>query len=632
MLLDKINSPSDLKQFNFDQLLELCKELSGFYIKSMSSIGGHLGGSLGVLELTVAVHYVFNTPKDKLIWDVGHQAHIHKILTGRRDKIMTLKQEEGLSAFTKRSESVYDPFGAGHSSTSISAALGMEVAHILEQKNNRAIAIIGDGALGAGMAYEALNNAGAFQNRLIVILNDNKMSISPSVGALNNHLSEISSHSHTYHNLRYAFKTSIPESPVKQMVKKTVKTIEKNFKQENIFENLGFDYLGPIDGHNLEELINILEKVKNSDVQKPVLLHVLTEKGRGFYSPTGEQENFHAVAPFCPDTRIQAKSAAQAVSYTQSFATRLIEEAKKDSKIIAITAAMSSGTGLDEFQKTLPDRFFDVGIAEQHAVTFAAGLACEGMKPFVAIYSTFLQRAYDQVVHDVAIQNLPVRFALDRAGLVGDDGATHAGSFDLSYLSTLPNFVVMAPSDENILAQMVSTAARYDYGPIAFRYPRGSGVGVNIESPHLLPIGKGRVILEGNDIAIISVGTRLSEAMKAAKILNENHNINITVVDAMFVKPIDKDLIRQVVKNHSLTITVEENSIGGFASQFNDFILNNDLHKNRTIKNLHLPDAFLDQAKMNKMYEIANLNASAIVKNVLNYLNISTISNFTKVI
>jgi 1-deoxy-D-xylulose-5-phosphate synthase len=632
VLLDKINSPSDLKQFNFDQLYQLCKELSGFYIKSMSGIGGHLGGSLGVLELTVALHYVFNTPKDKLIWDVGHQAHIHKILTGRRDKITTLKQEEGLSGFTKRCESVYDPFGAGHSSTSISAALGIEVANILEQKNNRAIAVIGDGALGAGMAYEAINNAGSFENRLIVILNDNKMSISPSVGALNNHLAEISAHSDIYHNLRYSFKASIPDSPVKQMVKRTVKTIEKNFKQENIFENLGFDYLGPVDGHNLESLINVLEKVKNSEIPKPVLIHVLTEKGRGFYSTTGEHENFHAVAPFCLETRIQTKLQPQAISYTKSFADRLIEEAKKDSKIVAITAAMSSGTGLDEFQKKLPDRFFDVGIAEQHAVTFAAGLACEGMKPFVAIYSTFLQRAYDQVVHDVAIQNLPVRFALDRAGLVGDDGATHAGSFDLTYLSTLPNFVVMAPSDENILAQMVSTATRYDYGPIAFRYPRGNGVGVNIESPYILPIGKGRIILEGNNIAVISVGTRLGETMKAAKILKENHNINITVVDAMFIKPIDKDLIKQVVKNHNTIITVEENSIGGFASQFNNFVLNNDLHRNRNIKNLHLPDVFLDHGKMNKIYEIANLNASAIVKNVLSSLNISTISNFTKVI
>jgi len=632
VLLDRINSPSDLKQFNFDQLLQLCKELSDFYINSMSTIGGHLGGSLGVLELTVALHYVFDTPKDKLIWDVSHQAHIHKILTGRRDKIMTLKQENGLSGFTKRDESVYDPFGAGHSSTSISAALGMEVANILAQKNNRTIAVIGDGALSAGMAFEAINNAGSLQNRLIVVLNDNEMSISPSVGALTNHLSDISSHSDAYHNLRYTFKSSLPDSTVKQMVKNTIRTLEKNFKSENLFENLGFDYLGPIDGHNVESLINVLEKVKNSSVQKPVLIHVLTEKGRGFYSPVGEQEGFHAVAPFCPETRIQVKSSSPTISYTKAFANRLIEEADKDSKIIAITAAMSSGTGLEEFQKSFPDRFFDTGIAEQHAVTFGAGLACENMKPFVAIYSTFMQRAYDQIVHDVALQNLPVRFAIDRAGLVGEDGPTHAGSFDLTYLSTLPNFVVMAPSDENMLAQMVTTAAHYDYGPIAFRYPRGNAVGVNIESRHILPIGKGRILSEGNDIAIISVGTRLKEVLKAAQILKENHNIRVTIVDPIFVKPLDTNLMKQIAKDHSLLITVEENSIGGFASHFNSFILNNDLHKNRTIKNLHLPDIFSEHAKLDAMYEKVNLNASAIVKNVLNCLNISTISNLTKAI
>ena len=629
VLLDKINSPNDLKQFNSDQLLGLCKELSSFYINCMSKIGGHLGGSLGVIELTVALHYVFNTPKDKLIWDVSHQAHIHKILTGRRDKIMTLKQEGGLCGFAKRTESIYDTFGTGHSSTSISAALGFEMANILNNIKHHVIAIIGDGALSAGMAYEAINNAGSLKNNLIVILNDNKMSIAPSVGAMTNHLSKISTHE-PYSKLRSIIKASLAHSPVKDIVTTTVKNIEKNFKSENVFEGLGFDYIGPINGHDVEALVTLLEKIKNREEQKPVLLHVLTEKGRGFHSTTGEQENFHAVSAFCPKTGIQEKSSTSHISYTKAFANRLIDEAKRDSKIIAITAAMTSGTGLDEFQKSFPERFFDTGIAEQHAVTFAAGLACENMKPFVAIYSTFLQRAYDQVIHDVALQNLPVRFAIDRAGLVGPDGPTHAGSFDLTYLSTLPNFVIMAPSDENELSKMVTTAAYYDNGPIAFRYPRGSGIGKTIESPQILSIGKGRVILEGNDIAIVSVGTRLQESLKAAHLLQENYNIKVTVIDAVFIKPIDKNLIRLIMKEHNTIITVEENSIGGFSTQFNDFILSCDLQKNKTIRNLYLPDIFLDHASQQNMYEKANLNASSIIKTILDSLNISNITQLVK--
>lgn len=629
MLLDKINSPKDIRNFNSDQLLDLCKELSSFYINCMSTLGGHLGGSLGVVELTVALHYVFDTPKDKLIWDVSHQSHIHKILTGRRDKIMTLKQEGGISGFAKRSESVYDPFGAGHSSTSISAGLGMKMASILSDKDNQVVSIIGDGALSAGLAYEAINNAGSLKNNLIVILNDNKMSISPTVGAMSNYLSTISSNE-TYLKIRSAIKSSLPNAVVKDLVSSTVKTIEKNFKSENLFENLGFEYIGPTNGHDVNGLIDIFKKLKNRKSDKPVLLHILTEKGRGFYSTTGEKENFHAVSKFCLETGMQEKSPEQNISYTKAFSNRLIDEAKKDPSIVAITAAMSSGTGLEDFSKIFPDRFFDTGIAEQHAVTFAAGLACENMKPFVAIYSTFLQRAYDQVIHDVAIQNLPVRFAIDRAGVVGNDGSTHAGSFDLTYLSTLPNFVVMAPSDENELSKMISTAAYYDNGPIAFRYPRGQGTGVTIEEPQILKIGRGRIIQEGSQVAIIAVGTRLQESLKAAKILLENHNIKVTIVDPRFVKPIDKELITLIVKEHTLVITVEENSIGGFSSQFNNFILENDLQRNKTIRNLYLPDIFLDHASQYQMNEKANLNSSAIIKTVLSSLKITNVAQLIK--
>lgn len=626
MLLDKINSPNDIKQFNSDELLKLCKELSEFYIDTISEIGGHLGAGLGVIELTVALHYVFDSPKDKLIWDVSHQAHIHKILTGRRDKIITLKQENGISGFTKRSESMHDVFGAGHSSTSVSAGLGMNIANSLNKTNHHVIPIIGDGALGAGMAYEALNHAGTQKNNMIVVLNDNQMSISPTIGAMSKYLKKVSSQDAPYQKLRKIVKSSLHNSPVKEVIGTTVKTIEKNFKHHNMFEELGFDYIGPVDGHDVNSLVNTFTKLKNRESEKPVLLHVLTKKGNGFYSNKGENEAFHAVSSFCKETRTQKSSGSNTVTYTKAFANRLIEEAQKDSKIVAITAAMESGTGLGDFKATFPDRFFDVGIAEQHAVTFAAGLACENIKPFVSIYSTFLQRAYDQIVHDVAIQKLPVRFAIDRSGLVGADGATHAGSFDLTFLGTLPNFVIMAPSDENELSKMVTTAAAYEEGPIAFRYPRGTATGAAIEHAQILEIGKGKIVQEGNDVAIIAVGTRMQEAKKAASLMESIYNIRPTLVDPRFVKPIDTDLVQKIMAEHKVIITVEENSIGGFSAQFNEFVLANDLQKNKIIKNLHLPDIFLDHGKACNLYEEAGLNSSAIIAEILQALDISNVT------
>ncbi len=634
MLLDKINSPNDIKHFNSDQLLQLCKELSQFYIHSISKIGGHLGAALGVVELTVAIHYVFNTPKDKLIWDVGHQAHIHKILTGRRNKITTMKQPDGLSGFTKRSESIYDSFGAGHSSTSISAALGMEVARILKDKKNKVISVIGDGAISAGMAYEALNNAGSFANNLIVILNDNQMSISPTVGALTSHLAEISSPNSPYMKVKDIIKSSLDNFPVTNFFKNLFNRIDKNIDSivhhTNFFENLGFHYIGPLDGHNVTGLVSILEKINNdSSLVKPVLIHVLTEKGRGFYlSNGGEEEAFHSVGKFSVDDNTQNKQKSFVPTYTKIFADSLIKQAEIDDKIVAITAAMPSGVGLNNFKKLFPKRFFDVGIAEQHAVTFAAGLACENIKPFVAIYSTFLQRAYDQIIHDVAIQKLPVRFAIDRAGLVGGDGATHAGSFDIAFLSSLPNFVIMAPSDENELAKMVALAADYDEGPIAFRYPRGEVTGVKNASNELIEIGKGRVVKEGNNVAILSFGTRLEEALKATEILTDRYNISPTVADARFAKPLDIKLISYLVSNHKLLITIEEGSIGGFSAQVNNFILKHSLNKKIEIRNLFLPDLFLDHGNVQDLYEQANLNANNIVTLVTEILNISNITPF----
>jgi 1-deoxy-D-xylulose-5-phosphate synthase len=630
VLLDKIDSPNDIKQFNSDQLLELCKELSKFYIDTISGIGGHLGAGLGVIELTVALHYVFDSPKDKLIWDVSHQAHIHKILTGRRDKIMTLKKENGLSGFTKRCESIHDAFGAGHSSTSISAALGMDIANSINSTNHHIIPIIGDGALGAGMAYEAINHAGSQKNNLIVILNDNQMSISPTVGAMSKYLKKITTQDGSYQRFKNIVKSSLHNSPVKDMIGTTVKTIEKNFKHQNIFEDLGFDYIGPIDGHDVNSLVELFKHLKNRKEYKPILIHALTKKGNGFYSNKCENESYHAVAPFCTKTGAQTKQENSVTTYTKAFANRLIEEAQKDSKIVAITAAMESGTGLSEFKAAFPKRFFDVGIAEQHAVTFAAGLACENIKPFVSIYSTFIQRAYDQIVHDVAIQKLPVRFALDRSGLVGGDGATHAGSFDLTFLGALPNFVIMAPSDENELSKMVTTSVSYEDGPIALRYPRGNGTGVRIESPQILKIGKGRIVQEGNDIAIFAVGTRLQEALKASALLESAYNIKPTIIDPRFIKPIDTELVERVLNNHKVIITAEENSIGGFSAQFNELVLKKDLHKNKIIKNLYLPDIFLDHGKPYDLYERAGLNSSAIVSEALQTLNRSNVTHLNR--
>jgi 1-deoxy-D-xylulose-5-phosphate synthase len=580
-LLDQIRVPADLRRFAKADLKQIADELRAETLDAVSVTGGHLGAGLGVIELTVALHYVFNTPADRLIWDVGHQAYPHKILTGRRERIRTLRQGGGLSGFTKRSESEYDPFGAAHSSTSISAALGMAVARDLDGGDNHVIAVIGDGAMSAGMAYEAMNNAGArAQGRLLVILNDNEMSIAQPVGALNTHLVKLA-----------GAKAS-----------------------GSMFETLGFRYLGPIDGHDLDQLTAALEAIRD-DEPAPVLLHVLTKKGHGYAPAAASADKLHAVGKFDVATGVQMKSQPGAPTYTRVYADALVAEAARDDKIVAITGAMPGGTGVDVFEKHFPDRTFDVGIAEQHAVTFAAGLATEGYKPFCTIYSTFLQRAYDQIVHDVAIQKLPVRFAIDRAGLVGADGATHAGSFDLAYLSCLPGFVVMAPSDEAELVHMVATAAAYDDGPIAFRYPRGEGVGVELPMRgEVLPIGKGRIVREGKDICILSVGTRLQAALAAADRLL-SRGISCTVADARFVKPIDEALIARLVRSHSMMITVEEGSTGGFGSQVLSYVVNNQLMKPGFIlRTLTLPDIFQDHDDQQRQYDEAGLNASSIVR------------------
>ena len=580
-LLDQIRVPADLRRFAKSDLSQVAAEVRAETLDAVSVTGGHLGAGLGVIELTVALHYVFDTPADRLIWDVGHQAYPHKILTGRRDRIRTLRQGGGLSGFTKRSESEYDPFGAAHSSTSISAGLGMAVARDLAGGDNHVIAVIGDGAMSAGMAYEAMNNAGArTQGRLLVILNDNEMSIAQPVGALNTHLVKLA----------------------------------RDKASGSMFEALGFRYVGPIDGHDLDQLTAALEAIRD-DEPGPVLLHVLTEKGHGYAPAEASADRLHAVGKFDVITGIQAKGVPAAPTYTRVYADALVAEAARDDKIVAITGAMPSGTGIDVFEKHFPDRTFDVGIAEQHAVTFAAGLATEGYKPFCTIYSTFLQRAYDQVVHDVAIQKLPVRFAIDRAGLVGADGATHAGSFDLAYLACLPGFVVMAPSDEAELTHMVATAAAHDDGPIAFRYPRGEGVGLELPvRGEVLPIGKGRIVREGKEICILSVGTRLQAALAAADRLL-SRGISCTVADARFVKPIDEALIARLVRSHSMMITVEEGSIGGFGSQVLSYVVNSQLMRPGFImRTLTLPDIFQDHDDQQRQYDEAGLNASSIVR------------------
>jgi 1-deoxy-D-xylulose-5-phosphate synthase len=621
-LLDTLATPADLRRLPESSLAQVAAELRHETIDAVSVTGGHLGAGLGVVELTVALHYVFDTPADRIIWDVGHQAYPHKILTGRRDRIRTLRKGGGLSGFTKRSESEYDPFGAAHSSTSISAGLGMAVASTLGGVKNNVVAVIGDGAMSAGMAYEAMNNAGAMHSRLVVILNDNEMSIAPPAGALSAYLARLVSGG-VYRSVREAAKQLGRHLP-KFLYDRGRKTEEfaRNFwSGGTMFEELGFYYVGPIDGHNLDHLLPVLKNVRDSE-GGPVLVHVVTQKGKGYAPAEAASDRHHAVNVFDVVTGVQVKPKANAPSYTRVFADALVKEAQRDDKIVAITAAMPSGTGLDIFDKAFPDRTFDVGIAEQHAVTFAAGMATEGYKPFCAIYSTFLQRGYDQVVHDVAIQNLPVRFAIDRAGLVGADGATHAGSFDTSYLGILPNMVVMAAADEAELVHMVATAVAYNDGPIAFRYPRGEGVGIDMpERGEVLPIGKGRVLREGNKVALLSFGTRLAEALKAAEDLAAR-GISTTVADARFAKPLDLDLIRRLAQNHEILITLEEGSVGGFGSFVAQALLDDGLLDGRAPRGLKfrsmvLPDLFIDHDKPEKLYAAAGLDAKGIIAKVL---------------
>ncbi len=614
-LLDTVDIPADIRRLRVDQLRQLADELRHETISAVSVTGGHLGAGLGVVELTVALHYVFDTPKDRLIWDVGHQAYPHKIVTGRRGRIRTLRQEGGLSGFTRRAESEYDPFGAAHSSTSISAGLGMAVARDLAGGTNNVIAVIGDGAMSAGMAYEAMNNAGALRSRLIVVLNDNDMSIAPPVGALSGHLSRLLSGRPyvTLRNLGRTFAESLPK-PLEMAARRAEEFARGFVAGGTLFDELGFYYVGPVDGHNLEHLLPVLKNARDSDLDKPILVHVVTKKGKGYPPAEASDDKYHGVVKFDVVTGKQSKPVANAPQYTAVFAKSLIAEAEADKKIVAITAAMPSGTGLDKFAERFPDRHFDVGIAEQHGVTFAAGLACEGFKPFAAIYSTFLQRGYDQVVHDVAIQNLPVRFAIDRAGLVGADGATHAGSFDVAYLGCLPNFVVMAAADELELMHMVATAAQIDDRPSAFRYPRGEGVGIELPvrgTP--LEIGKGRILREGTKIALLSFGTRLGECLVAAEDLAAK-GLSATVADARFAKPLDTDLIRRLAREHEVLITIEEGSVGGFASQVLQYLASNGLlDHGLKVRPMILPDRFIDHAAPAKQYEQAGLNAPAIV-------------------
>ncbi len=616
-LLDKVPDPAALRRLDDAQLRQLADELRAETIDAVSVTGGHLGAGLGVVELTVALHHVFDTPRDRLIWDVGHQAYPHKILTGRRAEIRTLRQPGGLSGFTKRSESEYDPFGAAHSSTSISAGLGMAVGRDLAGGKNNVIAVIGDGAMSAGMAYEAMNNAGATGSRLIVILNDNDMSIAPPVGAMSAYLARLVS-GRTYRSLREVAKYLAERLPrfFHEKAKRTEEYARGFWTGGTLFEELGFYYVGPIDGHNLDHLLPVLRNVRDAQTG-PILVHVVTQKGKGYAPAEASADKYHGVVKFDPVTGQQAKAPANAPSYTNVFANALIKAAREDEKIVAVTAAMPSGTGLDAFGKEFPGRTFDVGIAEQHAVTFAAGLATEGFKPFCAIYSTFLQRAYDQVVHDVAIQKLPVRFALDRAGLVGADGATHAGAFDVAYLACLPDMVVMAAADEAELTHMVATAAAYDAGPIAFRYPRGEGVGVEMPQHGVpLEIGKGRIVKQGTQVALLSLGTRLAECLTAAEQLGQR-GLSTTVADARFAKPLDEDLILRLAREHEVLITVEEGSVGGFGSHVLQLLAREGaLDRGLKIRSLVLPDIFQDHNKPEVMYAQAGLDAAGIVRTV----------------
>jgi 1-deoxy-D-xylulose-5-phosphate synthase len=616
-LLDKVKLPADLRQLPESDLPQVAAELRAELIDAVSVTGGHLGAGLGVVDLTVALHHVFDTPDDRIIWDVGHQAYPHKILTGRRDRIRTLRAEDGLSGFTKRTESEYDPFGAAHSSTSISAGLGMAVARDLKGGKNNVIAVIGDGAMSAGMAYEAMNNAGALDARLIVILNDNDMSIAPPTGAMSAYLARLVS-GKTYRSLRETAKQLAQKLPkfLAEKARRSEEFARGFWTGGTLFEELGFYYVGPIDGHNLEHMLPVLKNVRDS-IDGPVLIHVITQKGKGYGPAEAASDKYHGVNRFDVITGAQAKPPANAPAYTRVFADSLIEEARHDDRIVAITAAMPSGTGLDLFGEAFPSRTFDVGIAEQHAVTFAAGLASEGLKPFAAIYSTFLQRAYDQVVHDVAIQGLPVRFPIDRAGFVGADGPTHCGAFDTTFLASLPGMVVMAAADEAELRHMVRTAADYDDGPISFRYPRGNGVGVEMpERGSFLEIGKGRVLREGSKVALLSFGTRLQDCLLAAEELSAA-GLSTTVADARFAKPLDEDLVRRLAREHEVLVTVEEGAIGGFATQVLHFLAHQGLlETGLKVRPLVLPDVFTDHAKPEKMYADAGLDSAGIVRTV----------------
>ncbi|OYW67321.1 MAG: 1-deoxy-D-xylulose-5-phosphate synthase [Bosea sp. 12-68-7] len=616
-ILDRVATPEDLRKLPDADLRQLAEELRQETISAVSVTGGHLGAGLGVVELTVALHHVFDTPRDRLIWDVGHQAYPHKILTGRRERIRTLRQPGGLSGFTRRSESAYDPFGAAHSSTSISAGLGMAVARDLAGGGNNVIAVIGDGAMSAGMAYEAMNNAGALGSRLIVILNDNDMSIAPPVGAMSAYLARLVS-GRTYRSIREIAKQLAERLPrfFHDKAKRTEEYARGFWTGGTLFEELGFYYVGPIDGHNLDHLLPVLRNVRDAS-QGPILVHVVTQKGKGYAPAEATADKYHAVVKFDPVTGQQAKAPANAPSYTSVFGNALIKAAREDDRIVAVTAAMPSGTGIDAFGKEFPARTFDVGIAEQHAVTFAAGLATEGYKPFCAIYSTFLQRAYDQVVHDVAIQKLPVRFALDRAGLVGADGATHAGAFDIAYLACLPEMVVMAAADEAELTHMVATAAAFDEGPIAFRYPRGEGVGVEIPDVGVpLEIGRGRIVREGTRVALLSLGTRLTECLLAAEQLGQR-GLSTTVADARFAKPLDEALILRLAREHEILVTVEEGSIGGFGAHVLHLLARSGaLDRGLKVRTLTLPDLYQEHDKPEAMYAAAGLDAAGIVRSV----------------
>ena len=622
-LIKQINFPSELRKFKKDQLRQISDELRDELIDVVSETGGHLGAGLGVIELTIALHYVFDTPKDKLVWDVSHQCYPHKIITGRRDKIKTLRKGGGLSGFTKRTESEYDPFGAAHSSTSISSTLGMAVAKKLSNNNNNVIAVIGDGAMSAGMAYEAMNNAGALKSNLIVVLNDNDMSIARPVGAMSKYLAKLLS-GKLYFSLRETIKMVISafSKRFSQKAGKAEDLIRGIVTGGTLFSELGFYYIGPVDGHDVDSLVQIFENVKNSKHQGPVLIHTRTQKGKGYKPAEESGDKYHGVSKFNIATGEQAKSKSNAPSYTKVFAETLIKHAEQDTKIIGITGAMPSGTGLNLFEKKFPDRTFDVGIAEQHAVTFAAGLETEGYKPYAAIYSTFLQRAYDQVVHDVALQSLPVRFAIDRAGLVGADGPTHAGSFDITYLSTLPNFIVMAASDESELVKMINTSVHINDRPSAFRYPRGNGIGVEMPSiSEILEIGKGRIVQEGTKAAILNFGTRLEECKKASEILSKK-GISITIIDARFAKPLDEKLIIEAATNHEVLISIEEGSIGGFGSHVMQFLSDRGIFdKGLKFRSMILPDIFIDQDTPERMYEKAGLDSLSIANKIEETLN-----------